>query len=450
VSAAAGLFAAELAGLDLAGLSAYSLRATDADVDRALGAEHRDLRPGALLSPALRAAGGARAAGREVTLQRFGPRGRLFAPLYVSNACLSPCTYCGFSKGLDVARRTLTSDEVAARREPVTGASAPAAVAGEHRSRCPADYLVGRRRLRRWCRRSASRPRPGATTPTPLVAAGLEGVVHYQETYDRERYAETHVAGWKRDFDRRLASTERAAEAGVRRLGIGALLGLAGDWRADVLAVAAHASFLVRCYWRTEVTVALPRIKPCASGFQPVVPVDDTSYVQSLAALRLAEPDAGIVLSTREPAVLRDGLVRIAVTHMSAGSSTEPGGYATPGESQEQFAISDERSPAEVAAMLEAAGLRAGLEGRLPARRAIALPRAPRLGPPYHRRLWSCTTPSPRATEDPPSCTLHLLVSTWHAGCISGQEVAGVAVRYCGTPVRRPARSAGPAASISR
>jgi 2-iminoacetate synthase len=113
--------------------------------------------------------------------------------------------------------------------------------------------------------------------------------------------------------------------------------------------------WLQREYWRTEVTVALPRIKPSASGFQPLVPVTDAEYVQALAALRLAAPEAGIVLSTREPAVLRDGLVRIAVTTMSAGSSTEPGGYTTPGAAQEQFAVSDERTPTAVAAMLAAA-----------------------------------------------------------------------------------------------
>src|SRR3954452_9821011 len=100
--------------------------------------------------------------------------------------------------------------------------------------------------------------------------------------YDRNRYAEVHVASGKRDYHRRLNSTERAAEAGARRLGIGALLGLAEDWRADVLALAAHAQFLVRTYWRTEVTVALPRIKPSASGFQPLSPIADGQFVQAL------------------------------------------------------------------------------------------------------------------------------------------------------------------------
>ncbi len=297
---------------------------------------------------------------REVTLQRFGRTIRLFAPLYVSNACLSSCTYCGFSKGLDVERRTLTVEQVVAEARTLVdrGFRHLLLVSGEHRIDVSADYLVE-------CVQALSPLVPSISVETQtwsddtyarLVAAGLEGVVHYQETYDRERYAQTHLAGWKRDFDRRLSSTERAAEAGVRRLGIGALLGLSADWQADVQAVAEHAVWLQKAYWRTEVTVSLPRIKASASGFQPLVPVTDAEYVQALCALRLAAPEAGIVLSTREPAALRDGLARIAVTSMSAGSSTEPGGYLTPGTAQEQFAVSDERTPAQVAAMLEAAG----------------------------------------------------------------------------------------------
>ena len=331
-----------------------------ADVDAALANPTLDVLP-VLLSPAAlpRLEELAQRA-REVTLQRFGRAVRLFAPLYVSNACLSSCTYCGFSKGLDVVRRTLSVEQVVAEAQVLAGRGFQhlLLVAGEHRLEVSADYLVA-------CVEALRPVVPSISVETQtwsddtyarLVAAGLEGVVHYQETYDRQRYAETHLAGWKRDYDRRLSSTERAAEAGVRRLGIGALLGLSADWRADVLAVAEHAVWLQRQYWRTEVAVSLPRIKASASGFQPLVPVSDAEYVQALCALRLVAPEAGIVLSTREPAALRDGLVRIAVTSMSAGSSTEPGGYLDPGGAQEQFAVSDERSPAQVAAMLEAAG----------------------------------------------------------------------------------------------
>jgi 2-iminoacetate synthase len=367
MSAAKGRFARELDTLDVAALSAGAHGATNDEVTVALGrrpldGDRLDLCDlAALLSPA-----GARRledlaqAARAVTVQRFGRAVRLFAPLYVSNACLSTCTYCGFAKGLPIVRRTLSVDEVEAEARLLAGRGFRhlLLVAGEHRVEVSQDYLVAVvERLRSFVPSLSIETQTWSDdTYARLVAAGLEGAVHYQETYDRVRYAEVHVAGWKRDYDRRLNSTELAASAGVRRLGVGALLGLSADWRADVLALAAHAAFLIRQFWRTEVTVALPRIKPSAAGYRPLVPVTDAEYVQALSALRLYEPEAGIVLSTREPAPLRDGLVRIAVTHMSAGSSTEPGGYSHPGEAQEQFAISDERSPATVAAMLAAAG----------------------------------------------------------------------------------------------
>ncbi|MCK9875420.1 2-iminoacetate synthase ThiH [Frankia sp. Ag45/Mut15] len=372
-----GLFARELAGLDLADLAERSRRASPAQVDALLrrvapaGADPGRPAPGSgqlgledlavLLSPAAgRRLEELAHAARTTTLRRFGRAVRLFAPLYVSNACLSSCTYCGFAKGLAVTRRTLDLDEVEAEGRLLAdrGFRHLLLVSGEHRVEVSADYLVGVvERLRPlFPSLSIETQTWSDDTYARLVRAGLEGVVHYQETYDRTRYAQVHVAGWKRDYDRRLSSFERAASAGARRLGIGALLGLAVDWRADVLALGAHAAFLTRRYWRTEVSVALPRMKPSASAFPPVVVVSDAEFVQAHAALRLFGPDLALSLSTREPPGMRDGLARIAVTTMSAGSSTEPGGYAAPGTAGEQFSISDERPPAEVAAMLVAAG----------------------------------------------------------------------------------------------
>ncbi|CAO5241055.1 2-iminoacetate synthase ThiH [Frankia sp. AgKG'84/4] len=375
MSAPPGEFARELAAVDLPGLSARARRATPAQVDALL----RRVAPGGAGSPApadarlglaelavlLSPAAGARLeelalAARETTLRRFGRAVRLFAPLYVSNACLSSCTYCGFAKGLPVVRRTLDLDEVEAEGRLLAerGFRHLLLVSGEHRVEVSADYLVAvLERLRPlFPSLSIETQTWSDDTYARLVRAGLEGVVHYQETYDRARYAEVHVAGWKRDYDRRLSSFDRAAAAGARRLGIGALLGLAPDWRADVLALGAHAAFLSRRHWRTEVSVALPRIKPSASEFPPVVVVSDAEFVQAHAALRLFGPDLALTLSTREPAGMRDGLARIAVTTMSAGSSTEPGGYGSAGTAQEQFSISDDRSPAEVAEMLVRAG----------------------------------------------------------------------------------------------
>ena len=142
----------------------------------------------------------------------------------------------------------------------------------------------------------------------------------------------------------------------MRKLGIGALLGLHDDWRYEALAMAAHARALVHRWWRCEVSVSLPRLRPAAGGFEPADPVGDRDFVQLLCALRLLLPDLGITLSTRETPAFRDALLRLGVTHMSAGSHTEPGGYAAPSDAEPQFEIADTRSPAELAGVLRDAG----------------------------------------------------------------------------------------------
>jgi 2-iminoacetate synthase len=145
-----------------------------------------------------------------------------------------------------------------------------------------------------------------------------------------------------------MDALERAAHAGVRHLGAGALLGLA-DWRFDGLALLEHARYLHRNAWRSQVNISFPRINPAAGGFSPDRPVSDAHLMQLICALRIAMPTAGIVLSTRETAALRDRLVPLGITHMSAGSSTEPGGYSEPGTAGEQFHLEDTRTPEHVA-----------------------------------------------------------------------------------------------------
>jgi 2-iminoacetate synthase len=164
----------------------------------------------------------------------------------------------------------------------------------------------------------------------PLVAAGADGLVVYQETYDRGIYAKMHTAGPKRDFDWRLETPERAYAAGFRRLGIGALYGLA-DWRYEAICVAAHADYLLRNCWKAQLTISLARLRPCAGEFQPPAHMSDRDLAQLVCAFRLMFPDAGLVLSTREPPKLRDGLIPLGITLMSAGSHTEPGGYTGAG-----------------------------------------------------------------------------------------------------------------------
>lgn len=358
-----GTAAADVVAAPIADLRALVARATDADVDRAL----QRGRPGlADFAALLSAPAGARLEelaqrANRITRARFGAAVRLFAPLYLSNECVSTCTYCGFSAGNEIARRTLTVDEV--RREAGElhrrGFRHILLVAGEHARIVSKGYLEEcvAAVAAEFAQVSVEVQVWDTDTYRRLVAAGCDGVVVYQEVYDRATYPQVHLKGKKRNYAWRLAAPDRAAEAGMRRLGIGALLGLHPDWRSEAISLAAHASGLIHRWWRCEVSVALPRLKPAAGGFQPTDPVDDRSFVQLLCALRIALPDVGVTLSTREPATFRDSLVPLGITSMSAGSHTEPGGYAEDSAAEPQFEISDTRSPAEVAQALRAAGL---------------------------------------------------------------------------------------------
>jgi 2-iminoacetate synthase len=352
-----GTFAEELERLDLPRLLEVAHSATSAQVDRALLAPplERGLPDfAALLSPAAaRRLEELAGASQALTLARFGRTIRMYAPLYLSNECLSKCTYCGFARELAIARKTLTAEETLreARYLRRSGFRSILLLTGEHQRLTGVEFLEERLRLlggeipslsvevQVWSEEEYRR----------LVAAGCEGVVVYQETYSPESYRRVHLAGKKRAYEWRLLAPERAARAGMRRVGIGALLGLHDDWRYEALALTAHARFLMRRYWRTQLTVSVPRLRPSAAGFQPRDPVEDRDLTQLVCALRLVLADAGIVVSTRESPALRDGLFRIGVTHASAGSHTEPGGYTQPAEATEQFEIADLRSPAEVA-----------------------------------------------------------------------------------------------------
>jgi len=363
-----GTAAADLASVDLARLRALAAGADPTDVEQVLARADRSTGAGRrledfaiLLSPAAgdRLEDLARAA-HTLTVRRFGRTVHLYAPLYLSNECVSTCTYCGFSAGNDIVRRTLTVGEVATEARALLdrGFRHLLLVAGEHARIVSKDYLVE-------CVATLAPVVPSlaaevqvwdTATYRRLVEAGCDGLVVYQETYDRDTYGSSHRKGKKRNYDWRLAAPDRAAEAGMRRLGIGALLGLHPDWRVEAIAVVAHAQALIRRWWRTEVSVSLPRLRPAAGGYAPADPVGDRDFVQLLCAIRLVLPDVGISLSTREPATFRDGLVPLGVTTMSAGSHTEPGGYAEPSAAEPQFEVSDDRPPEVVAAALSSAG----------------------------------------------------------------------------------------------
>ena len=162
-------------------------------------------------------------------------------------------------------------------------------------------------------------------------------------------YDQVHFAGQKSDFDYRLEVPAKVAGDGMREVGIGALLGLA-QWRLEGLSLGMHLAWLRKHFWRTALTVSFPRLRPAEGGFQPLTEVGEAELSQLLFALRIFDPDVGLVLSTREEARYRDGMIGLAPTRYSAGSCTAPGGYANPDKSGEQFSIGDQRSIQEVCA----------------------------------------------------------------------------------------------------
>lgn len=316
-----------------------------------------------------------------VSRRHFGRAMRLFAPLYLSNECINSCSYCGFSRENAILRVTLEAEQVRAEARHLAreGFRNILLVAGEHPKFVSNGYLEAILRLLAPEIPSLSIEVAPLETADyiPLVRAGAEGLVVYQETYHRPTYAALHLAGPKKDFDWRLACPERGHAAGFRRIGIGVLLGL-WDWREEAIALAAHLDHLQRTCWKAHLTISLPRLRPAAGGFAPTHPVSDRDFVQLLCAFRVHFPRAGFVLSTREPADLRDALAPLGVTLMSAGSHTEPGGYTGLGRDNlhltvrgralacdtpedalatEQFSTSDQRSAREVAARLREIGL---------------------------------------------------------------------------------------------
>jgi len=331
------------------------------DVERALTAEHlRSADLMALLSPAAKdyLEPMAQKAHR-LTQQRFGKTIQLFLPLYVSNECSNGCLYCGFNAANKVARRTLTLDEVEAEARILRqrGFRHVQLLTGEAPRAVDTDLLAAMvRRVRPLFSAISIEVFPmDEAGYRKMVAAGVDNLTVYQETYDRELYDKLHPFGRKKDFDWRLATPDRGGAAGLRSIGIGALLGLS-DWRIEGFLVGMHARHLARTWWRSRVNVSFPRIRPADGGFQPLAPVSDSALVQLMCALRLLIPDAGIVLSTRESAHLRDHLLPLGITQISAGSSTAPGGYGHQQDGSEQFAIDDERDAPQICAMLRSKG----------------------------------------------------------------------------------------------
>lgn len=290
---------------------------------------------------------------RNLTMRRFARRIVLFAPLYVSNVCVNDCLYCGFRRDNAVLeRRILSSQEVRAEAEVVVGMGHQTVliVAGEHPEyagpKAIAENIHSVRTVK-GIRDVKVEVMPMTVEGyRKLYGAGARAVVLYQETYDRAIYAQAHPAGPKANYEWRLAALGRAIEAGFRRVGLGILVGL-GDVASDAAMLIVHAREIHTRFGIWPSAISLPRLQPAQEApwsTNPSHPVDDQTFVRLIALIRVALPEVGITLSTRECTVVRDRVLEmgLGVTQMSAGSRTGVGGYTSKNQ-EGQFTIQDER-----------------------------------------------------------------------------------------------------------
>lgn len=298
-------------------------------------------------------------AARRETLKHFGKTIQLYTPLYLSNQCVNSCAYCGFNRRSGIKRVTLNLDQIVkeARFLKREGFQHILLLTGEDRSNVPVDYLEQAVREIKKLFVSVSIEIYPLTEQeyARLISAGVDGLTIYQETYHRPTYLKVHPDGPKRDFSWRWQAPERAARAGMRKVGIGFLLGLY-DWRCEAVKLAEHLDHLLRNFWQTQFQISFPRMNPAETDFKSQYPVSDEDFIRLLTAFRLTFPQIGFTLSTREKAAFRDKIFKLGFTQISAGSKTFPGAYSLGIKSGKQFEIADKRSPRQIARALKRSG----------------------------------------------------------------------------------------------
>lgn len=330
---------------------------TETDVRKSLAKTKRDLDDFlALISPAAQPFLETMAQlSHELTKKRFGKTIQMYAPMYLSNECQNICTYCGFSLDNKIKRKTLTEAEIALEIAALkkAGFNHVLLVTGEANYTVNINYFLKAVNQIRQCFASISiEVQPLSTLEyQQLHAAGVHTVLVYQETYHREVYKNYHPKGKKSNFDYRLETPDRVGIAEIHKIGLGVLLGLE-DWRTDSFFNALHLDYLQKTYWRSRYSVSFPRLRPAEGIIEPNFIMEDRDLLQLICAYRLWNEDLELSISTRENEKFRNNIIPIGVTSMSAGSKTNPGGYAVDVESLEQFETSDERSAAEIAKII--------------------------------------------------------------------------------------------------
>ncbi|KXG78624.1 2-iminoacetate synthase ThiH [Thermotalea metallivorans] len=294
-----------------------------------------------------------------LTVQHFGKVILLYTPLYLADYCVNRCAYCSFNVVNSFPRKRLSMEELEREAQAIarTELKHILILTGESRHHTPVEYIRDCVRiLKKYFSSIAIEIYPLKREEyRQLVDEGVDGLTIYQEVYNEKVYDEVHISGPKKNYRYRLDAPERGCQAGMRSVNIGTLLGL-DDWRREAFFMGLHAAYLQNQYLDVEIGVSLPRIRPHIGSFQPKSPVGDRDLVQIMLAVRLFLPRVGIAISTREQADLRDHLLPLGVTRMSAGVSTAVGGHTDKAAGSSQFDISDHRSVEEMKVMLKKKG----------------------------------------------------------------------------------------------
>ncbi len=300
---------------------------------------------------------------RELKEKVYGNRIVLFAPLYVGNRCTNNCQYCGFrTSNKDAIRKTLTDNEIINEVEALedNGQKRLILVYGEHPEYSP-EYIAHTVRIVYSVKKGHGEIRRVNINAAPLDIEGFRTVGQagigtyqiFQETYHPEAYKKYHLGGKKRNFEWRLTALDRAQEAGIDDVGIGALFGLY-DWRFEVMGLVRHANHLEACHDVGPHTISFPRIKDALSlNIDSTYQTKDEDFKKLVAILRLAVPYTGLILTAREAPDVRREVLQYGVSQIDGGTKLELGSYsASQNEVQnlnrEQFRINDPRSLSEV------------------------------------------------------------------------------------------------------
>jgi len=344
------------------------LSKTGAEVELALQKEKRNLEDfKALISPAATPYLEQMAQlSHLLTQKRFGKTIQMYVPLYLSNECQNICTYCAFSYDNKIKRKTLSDEEILKEVSVIKqmGYDHVLLVTGEANQTVGVEYLRHAIKLiRPYFSNISIEVQPLDQNEYEILQAeGLHTVLVYQETYHKEKYKTYHPKGNKSNFDYRLETPDRLGKAGVHKIGLGVLIGLE-DWRTDCFFTAMHLDYLEKTYWQTKYSISFPRLRPIEIGTQENSRIKsftsfmtDRELVQLICAYRIFNEEVELSISTRESEKFRNHVIKLGTTSMSAGSKTNPGGYAVEPQSLEQFEISDERSPKEIASIIKQQG----------------------------------------------------------------------------------------------